>query len=167
MSESSPGSPSESSSNARPLAGRTIALPETRELDRLGQMLEEEGARTWRCPLVAILDAPDQAPVEAWVRALVAGVRVIDSDGLAPDAVITNLRALLPLLRDSGVILCAENHLRFSPQTVRRIVCAVDDPAVGVCLDPLNSIAQWIGPEETIRELAPLARTAQSPGQGG
>jgi uroporphyrinogen-III synthase len=73
MSESSPGSPSESSSNARPLAGRTIALPETRELDRLGQMLEEEGARTWRCPLVAILDAPDQAPVEAWVRALVAG----------------------------------------------------------------------------------------------
>jgi sugar phosphate isomerase/epimerase len=64
------------------------------------------------------------------------------------------------LLRDSGVIFCAENHLRFTPQTVRRIVCAVDDPAVGVCLDPLNSIAQWIGPEETIRELAPLARTA-------
>lgn len=85
---------------------------------------------------------------------------VIDSDGLAPEAIIANLRALLPLLRDSGVIFCAENHLRFTPQTVRRIVCAVDDPAVGVCLDPLNSIAQWIGPEETIRELAPLARTA-------
>lgn len=85
---------------------------------------------------------------------------VIDSDGLTPEAVVTNLRALLPLLRDSGVIFCAENHLRFTPQTVRRIVCAVDDPVVGVCLDPLNSIAQWIGPEETIRELAPLARTA-------
>ena len=85
---------------------------------------------------------------------------VIDSDGLTPEAVIANLRALLPLLRDSGVIFCAENHLRFTPQTVRHIVCSVDDPAVGVCLDPLNSIAQWIGPEETIRELAPLARTA-------
>ncbi len=85
---------------------------------------------------------------------------VIDADGLAPEAIIANLRTLLPLLRDSGVIFCAENHLRFSPQTVRRIVCAVDDPAVGVCLDPLNSIAQWVGPEETIRELAPLARTA-------
>jgi uroporphyrinogen-III synthase len=56
-----------------PLAGRTIALPETRELDRLAQLLEQEGARTLRCPLVAILDAPEQAPVEAWVRALVAG----------------------------------------------------------------------------------------------
>jgi uroporphyrinogen-III synthase len=68
MSESS----SESAPKSGPLAGRTIALPETRELDRLAQMLEAEGARTWRCPLVAILDAPDQAPVEAWVRALAA-----------------------------------------------------------------------------------------------
>jgi uroporphyrinogen-III synthase len=62
-----------SQSPPRPLAGRTIALPETRELDRLATMLEAEGATTWRCPLVAILDAPDQAPVEAWVRALAAG----------------------------------------------------------------------------------------------
>jgi uroporphyrinogen-III synthase len=61
------------SSTGGPLAGRTIALPEARELDRLAQMLEDEGARTWRCPLVAILDAPDQAPVEVWVRALAAG----------------------------------------------------------------------------------------------
>jgi uroporphyrinogen-III synthase len=55
------------------LSGRTVALPETRELDKLGQLLEAEGANTLRCPLVAILDAPDQAPVEAWVRALAAG----------------------------------------------------------------------------------------------
>jgi uroporphyrinogen-III synthase len=56
-----------------PLAGRTVALPETRELDRLGEMLEAEGAATMRCPLVAILDAPDPAPVEAWLRRLAAG----------------------------------------------------------------------------------------------
>lgn len=85
---------------------------------------------------------------------------VLDSDGLAADAVIADIRELLPMLRDSGVLLCAENHFRFSPQTLRRIVEEVDDPAVGVCLDPLNSIAQWIGPEETIRELIPLTRTA-------
>jgi len=36
-------------------------------------MLAEEGATPLRCPLVAIKDAPDQAPVEAWLRALVAG----------------------------------------------------------------------------------------------
>jgi uroporphyrinogen-III synthase len=57
----------------RPLAGRTIALPEARELDRLAVLIEAEGARTWRCPLVAIHDAPDGRPVEAWLRALAAG----------------------------------------------------------------------------------------------
>jgi uroporphyrinogen-III synthase len=55
------------------LSGRTIALPETRELDRLAQLLTEEGATTLRCPLIAIKDAPDQQPVEAWLRALAAG----------------------------------------------------------------------------------------------
>jgi uroporphyrinogen-III synthase len=55
------------------LSGRTIALPETRELDRLAQMLTAEGATTLRCPLIAIKDAPDQRPVEAWLRALAAG----------------------------------------------------------------------------------------------
>jgi uroporphyrinogen-III synthase len=64
---------SESPPPTRPLAGRTIALPETRELDRLARLLEEEGATTLRCPLVAILDAPDEAPVLAWLRTLAAG----------------------------------------------------------------------------------------------
>jgi uroporphyrinogen-III synthase len=56
----------------RPLAGRCIALLEHRELDRLGRMLEEQGAETLRCPLVAIVDAPDPAPVEAWLRRAIA-----------------------------------------------------------------------------------------------
>lgn len=64
---------SESPPTPRPLAGRTIALPETRELDRLAQLLEEEGARTLRCPLVAILDAPDERPALAWLRTLADG----------------------------------------------------------------------------------------------
>src|ERR1700720_2209952 len=50
-----------------PLAGRRIALPETRELDRLAHMFEEQGAETLRCPLVAIRDAPDPAPVRDWL----------------------------------------------------------------------------------------------------
>lgn len=52
----------------RPLAGRRIAILEHRELDRLGRMLEAQGALTLRCPLVAIADAPDPAPVVAWLR---------------------------------------------------------------------------------------------------
>lgn len=55
------------------LAGRCIALPEHRELDKLAAMLEAEGALTVRCPLMAILEAPDPAPIELWLRALAAG----------------------------------------------------------------------------------------------
>jgi uroporphyrinogen-III synthase len=55
------------------LRGRRIAIPEHRELDRLARMLEEEGASTVRCPLMAIFDAPDPAPVEAWLRTLAGG----------------------------------------------------------------------------------------------
>jgi uroporphyrinogen-III synthase len=51
-----------------PLAGRTVAIPEARELDLFARMLEERGAIALRCPLIAIHDAPDAAPVEAWLR---------------------------------------------------------------------------------------------------
>jgi uroporphyrinogen-III synthase len=57
----------------QPLAGRTIALPEARELDRMAELVEHDGGTTWRCPLVAIRDAADPGPSEAWVRALAAG----------------------------------------------------------------------------------------------
>jgi uroporphyrinogen-III synthase len=50
------------------LARRTIAVPETRELDVFAAMLERRGAIVLRCPLVAILDAPDPAPVLEWIR---------------------------------------------------------------------------------------------------
>jgi uroporphyrinogen-III synthase len=56
----------------RPLAGRCIALVEHRELDRLGRMLEELGAATLRCPLVAIADAPDQGTLRAWIERAIA-----------------------------------------------------------------------------------------------
>lgn len=55
------------------LTGRTIAIPETRELDVFAAMLERRGATVIRCPLVAILDAPDPQPVLAWVRQFNAG----------------------------------------------------------------------------------------------
>ena len=56
-----------------PLEGRTIALPEARELDRLAELVEHDGGKALRCPLVSIHDAPDQGPSEAWLRALCAG----------------------------------------------------------------------------------------------
>ena len=56
-----------------PLEGRTIALAEGRQLEELARMLEKEGATALRCPMLGILDAPDSAPVVAWMRELVAG----------------------------------------------------------------------------------------------
>jgi uroporphyrinogen-III synthase len=54
------------------LAGRTIAIPETRELEVFASMLERRGATVIRCPLVAIRDAPDPQPVLKWCRELAA-----------------------------------------------------------------------------------------------
>jgi uroporphyrinogen-III synthase len=58
---------------ASPLAGRTIAIPESRELEVFASMLERRGAHVIRCPLVAIRDAPDPQPVLAWCRQFAAG----------------------------------------------------------------------------------------------
>src|SRR3954467_11873307 len=58
---------------SQPLAGRRIAVPESRELDLFVQMLERAGAQAVRCPLVSIHDVEDSAPVEAWIRRLASG----------------------------------------------------------------------------------------------
>lgn len=55
------------------LAKRTIALAEGRQLEDLAAMLEKDGATALRCPLLSILDAPEDAPVLAWLDRLQAG----------------------------------------------------------------------------------------------
>jgi uroporphyrinogen-III synthase len=55
------------------LAGRTIAVPETREIEVFAAMLERRGAKVARCPMVAIRDAPDPAPVLDWSRRFADG----------------------------------------------------------------------------------------------
>jgi uroporphyrinogen-III synthase len=57
---------------AGPLRGRWIALLETREAERLVAMLRAEGAEVASCPMVAIVDAADPAPVLAWLRRFIA-----------------------------------------------------------------------------------------------
>src|ERR1700716_12912 len=57
----------------QPLAGRTVAVPETRELEVFATMLERRGASVVRCPLGAIPHAPAPAPVRALARAFAGG----------------------------------------------------------------------------------------------
>ena len=54
------------------LAGCIVALPESREIDVLAGLLERRGAQVIRCPLVSIIDTPETAEVEAWIRRFVA-----------------------------------------------------------------------------------------------
>jgi hypothetical protein len=81
------------------LSGRRIVVPETRELGQLVRMLEERGADTVSCPMIAIRDAPDPAPVEAWLRRFAGGacddLVLMTGEGLRrltalPDALIWN-----------------------------------------------------------------------------
>jgi uroporphyrinogen-III synthase len=57
----------------QPLAGRVVAVPETREVEVFAAMLERRGAQVVRCPMVAIRDAPDPAPILQWSRELAQG----------------------------------------------------------------------------------------------
>jgi len=50
------------------LSGYRILILETREEAQFSRLLTEQGADVLQCPMFAIHDAPDPAPVEAWIR---------------------------------------------------------------------------------------------------
>lgn len=87
--------------SAQPLAGRTIAIPESREMEVFAALLERRGARVIRCPLVAIRDAPDPAPVLEWSRRLSAGtfddLILLTGEGL--DRILSCIEQHEPALR--------------------------------------------------------------------
>lgn len=51
--------------------GLTILVPESRELDLFATMLEAEGARAVRCPLVQIADLEDTSEAETWIGRII------------------------------------------------------------------------------------------------
>ncbi len=50
------------------LEGERVAVPESRQLDVLCNLLEARGASVVRLPLVSILDTPDASSVEQWLQ---------------------------------------------------------------------------------------------------
>ena len=50
------------------LHGYRILILETREEAQFSRLLAEQGADVLQCPMFAINDAPDPAPIEAWIR---------------------------------------------------------------------------------------------------
>jgi uroporphyrinogen-III synthase len=53
------------------LNGYRILILETREEAQFSRLLAEQGADVLQCPMFTIHDAPDSAPVEAWLRRFV------------------------------------------------------------------------------------------------
>ena len=49
------------------LNGYRILILETREEAQFSRLLAEQGADVLQCPMFTIHDAPDPAPVEAWI----------------------------------------------------------------------------------------------------
>jgi uroporphyrinogen-III synthase len=80
------------------LNGYRILILETREEAQFSRLLTEQGADVLQCPMFAINDAPDPAPIEAWIR------RAIDKP--FDDLVLTTgegLRRLMKVVRRIGI----------------------------------------------------------------
>lgn len=80
------------------LTGTRILILETREEAQFAKLLVEQGAEVVQCPMFAIQDAPDPAPVEAWIR------RAIDTPH--DDLVLMTgegLRRIMKLARTRGL----------------------------------------------------------------
>src|SRR3982074_3180455 len=56
---------------AERLNGYRILILETREEAQFSRLLAEQGADVLQCPMFTIHDAPDPAPIEAWIRRLI------------------------------------------------------------------------------------------------
>ncbi|MBR0875171.1 uroporphyrinogen-III synthase [Bradyrhizobium tropiciagri] len=80
------------------LNGYRILILETREEAQFSRLLTEQGADVLQCPMFTIHDAPDPAPIEAWIR------RAIDRP--LDDLVLMTgegLRRLMKVVRRIGV----------------------------------------------------------------
>lgn len=79
------------------LTGYRILILETREEAQFSRLLQDQGADVLQCPMFTIHDAPDRAPVEAWIR------RAIDRP--LDDLVLMTgegLRRLMTVVRSIG-----------------------------------------------------------------
>jgi uroporphyrinogen-III synthase len=80
------------------LNGYRILILETREEAQFSRLLGEQGADVLQCPMFTIHDAPEPAPIEAWIRRFV--------DAPFDDLVLTTgegLRRLMKVVRRIGL----------------------------------------------------------------
>ncbi len=77
-------------------------------------------------------------------------------DALVPvPELAEQLRPLVEEAKVAGIRIAIENHFNYPSPRMVELLEAVNDPALGVCLDVANSICAGEWPEETITMLAP------------
>ena len=80
------------------LNGYRILILETREEAQFSRLLAEQGADVMQCPMFTIHDAPDAAPIEAWIKRFIAkpcdDLVLMTGEGL---------RRLMKVVRRAGV----------------------------------------------------------------
>ena len=106
------------------LAGRTIAIAETRELDVFAALLERRGAQVLRYPLVQIIDAPDPQPVLEWLRDFARGgcddLILLTGEGLR--RLLRCIDAHEPALKDPFLVaLAAVRKITRGPKPARAL----------------------------------------------
>ena len=98
---------------ANRLNGYRILILETREEAQFSRLLAEQGADVLQCPMFTIHDAPDSAPIEAWIRRFI--------DQRCDDLVLMTgegLRRLMKVARRAGMeqdfIAALDNTRKFA-----------------------------------------------------
>lgn len=81
---------------------------------------------------------------------------VIDEPGYEPEIeeIIANLRSVLPILEERGIVLGIENHDRFKAREFAHIMEELNDRHFGIVLDTTNSLSQEEPVEEVLDCLA-------------
>ena len=79
---------------------------------------------------------------------------VTPSEGLQKE--LTDLKTILPDLKEAGIRLAVENHETSSIHDLKIMVEVINDPYVGICLDTVNSLGRGEGVWEVAELLLPL-----------
>ncbi|MGN8049924.1 sugar phosphate isomerase/epimerase family protein [Curtobacterium sp. 22159] len=77
-----------------------------------------------------------------------------------PDAATTEarLRAVLPAYEAAGVTLALETYEVVPSEALVDVVARIDSPALGICLDPANTVAALEHPADVVARCAPYTR---------
>ena len=132
---------------SKPLINRTIAVPETRDLESFASNLEALGAKVLRCPLVGILDAPDPAPVTCWLHEL--------ADGTFQDVILftgEGVRRLMGFAERAGIFDQARAGLAHARKITRGPKPAKALMELGLRPDVASVAPTTAGVIETLRQ---------------